>query len=95
MISVRRKQAKGAQYHTPADVRGHAKYAPQGLGTRRAAGATAVVTGGLDSQAIVVLMRPTLDSREILANSSANAGVSSNLSLETLEQRGECTSAFT
>lgn len=54
-----------------------------------------MVISDLDSQAIVVLILPTLDRRDILANSSANAGVSSNLSRDTLEQRGECTRVFT
>lgn len=42
-----------------------------------------------DSQAMVVLMRPTLDSKAIFANSSAKSGVSRSFSLETFEQRGE------
>ena len=41
--------------------------------------------------AIVVLMRPTLDNMDILANSFAKAGVSSSLSRETFEQRGDRT----
>lgn len=44
---------------------------------------------GRYSHAMVVLMRPTLVKRAIFANSIAKAGVSTILSLRTLEHLGE------
>lgn len=47
------------------------------------------------SHAMVVLMRPTLVKSAIFANSMAKAGVSTILSLRTLEHLGELYSALT
>lgn len=79
----------------PTDIRGRINYVAPLIHTLRLVEGLTMVISDLDSQAIVVLILPTLDRRDILANSSANAGVSSNLSRDTLEQRGECTRVFT
>ena len=46
-------------------------------------------------QAMVVLILPTLVRRDIFANSIANAGVATILSLRTFEHFGELYSALT
>lgn len=45
-------------------------------------------------QAMVVLIRPALESKEIFPNSSPKAGLSNNLSFVVLEQRGEWINAL-